>query len=79
MQNAANRPPRVDSRSGYRGVFACPTRLTPWEAQIHYGGKKRRVGYFATAEDAARAYDRAAIEAWGKYARTNFPREDYTA
>lgn len=35
----------------------------------------RYIGHFRSAEDAARAYDAAAIERWGEYAAPNFPQE----
>lgn len=36
-------------------------------------GMERHIGYFRTAEDAAKAYDREAFKAWGEYAYLNFP------
>jgi hypothetical protein len=45
-----------------------------WRARIHAGGHPVHLGEFASAEDAATAYDVAAIAAFGEYACLNFPR-----
>lgn len=45
-------------------------------SQISCSGKKKLLGRFAIPEDAARAYDRAAVERWGEFACINFP-EDF--
>ena len=57
------------NRSGYKGVsFHRPTGT--WQAQIQQGSK-RSLGRFRTPEEAARAYDRAAVELFGEFACTN--------
>ncbi len=68
-QNAANltRHPK----RGYRGVR--PVRDGRWRADIIVGGEQQDLGRFDTAEDAARAYDAAARERFGEFARLHFP------
>lgn len=64
--------PHIDSSSRYRGVSY---RISEgaWLASIQVEGKRRTLGRFATPEEAARAYDRAAWEALGPRARLNLP------
>jgi hypothetical protein len=59
---AANRmrPPK----SGYKGV-SFNKKLGKWKVAIRLVDKRPHLGYFTTPEDAARAYDNAAIAAWG--------------
>lgn len=48
----------------------------PWAKKkfvVRVGGK--HIGVFASDEEAARAYDAAAREAYGEFARLNFPQE----
>lgn len=69
-QNLANMGPRSDNASGYRGVM-WRAEKGRWYAQI--GGRAQKyIGYFDTAEEAARAWDAAARELWGEFAFQNF-------
>lgn len=73
-QNMANRPRRRDNRTGFKGVH----RSGPgFSAQIKSKGVRTYLGYYKTADAAARAYDWAALQIHGPFARTNFPRERY--
>lgn len=66
----AQRPvPSEKYTSPYRGV--CLER-GKWRAQITFGGRKHFLGTFDKETDAAKAYDRAAINHHGAKAITNF-------
>lgn len=68
--NARNR--RKSQRSpGYKGVMYDPKGKRHWRAYIRCDGKKRHLGSFATAQEAAMAYNRAAITLFGEFARLN--------
>jgi hypothetical protein len=71
-QNAANSRRRQDNTSGFKGVTWHKWKRR-WYARIKCDGQKIDLGYFATPEAAARAYDAAAVELFGEYARPNFP------
>jgi len=44
-------------------------------ARISHNGKRIFLGYFDDLEEAARAYDAAAIKLHGEFATLNFPEE----
>ena len=68
QNNANSRRPKA--RSGFRGVVAHGRR---WRAQIRDGGQRQYLGFFDAPEQAARAYDDAAVRLHGEFATLNFP------
>ena len=72
-QNLANKFDLNKNRSGYKGVsfFKWGNRKKRWVSQIQFRYKTLRIGYFLTPEDAALAYNEAAKEYYGEFARLN--------
>jgi hypothetical protein len=70
-QNQRNKSVARTSRSGYKGV-SWHKRTGRWRADIKLESGQKWLGVYATPEEAARAYDRAARERFGEYARPNF-------
>lgn len=67
-----NRNGAGHGRVPLRGVCWIPD-CQRYEAAIWHGRTKQSLGYFDDLQEAGRAYDRAALSAYGEYARTNFP------
>jgi hypothetical protein len=79
-QNRANQGPlrmRNGRASQYKGVYR-DNRRDRWTASIQIDRQSHYLGRFANEEAAARAYDAAALEAWGQFARLNFPVDNGT-
>lgn len=70
-ENMKNRKPNKGSSSKYMGVGMHHIRKK-WRAYIWIDGKAKHLGLYENEEDAARAYDSAAREYHGEFARPNF-------
>jgi hypothetical protein len=74
QQNNANTSIRNDNTSGYKGVYYKKDReqrKKKWGAQININKKNISLGYFLTKEEAALAYNEAAIKYFGEFAYLN--------
>jgi AP2 domain len=76
MENMRFSGKRINNTSGYKGVtwYNSPRK---WGARIQTGKRRLFLGVRDTKIEAARLYDKAAIEYHGDFAILNFPREDY--
>lgn len=66
-QNGANSS-RNENQVGYRGVYK---NYDKWVAQISINGKVKHLGRFDSAQQAAKAYNKTAIEYFGDCAVLN--------
>jgi hypothetical protein len=67
-QNAMNRSKWKSSDSRFKGVHRDGKR---WRAIITLGGKRIHLGCFASDEEAALAYNDAALANYGEFAKLN--------
>ena len=71
MENMMNRRIQNNCSSVYKGV-SWSKRANKWHGYIRVNKQRRHLGYFIVEEDAARAYDAAAIKYFGGFKRLNF-------
>lgn len=73
-QNGFNRDMPAHNKTGYKGVSLNSVTCTrrPFQAAIVVNRRKIYLGSYATAQEAARAYDDAARQFAGQFARGNF-------
>jgi hypothetical protein len=69
-QNIWNNGPQVGKTSRFKGVCFC-SHNQKFKAQIRHGKRRFWLGYFASEEDAARAYNAKAGELKGEFAYLN--------
>jgi hypothetical protein len=69
-ENMVNQGMRRTNTTGFRGI---QRRGNRWRANIKSQDRSRFLGSFDTPEEAALAYDLAAIEVHGPYCCLNFP------
>jgi len=70
--NNYNQRPRIGTSSRFKGV--CWNRfLGKWQAGIKLNGHSIHLGLFVSEEEAALAYDTAALDAYGDHAYLNLP------
>ena len=68
-ENTWNIATRKTSKSGFRGVSLYKPN-GKWRARINVNGKEKSLGYFKTKELAVKAYEIAAKEIYGEFARS---------
>lgn len=72
QQNKFNTAKQKNNTSGYKGV-SWHKGCGKWISHITIDGRVIHLGYFSDKNDAARAYDCAAIRHHGEFAVLNFP------
>lgn len=70
-ENARNRRLASNNKTGFKGVSLRRDRGT-YLASIRFNGRLKKLGTFADKVSAARAYDAAALVAFGDFAFLNF-------
>jgi len=70
FENQGNQKVRVGGSSKYKGVH-WNKEAKKWHSQIQLKGKVSYLGHYDNEEEAALAYNKAALEYFGEYAKIN--------
>jgi hypothetical protein len=71
-ENAFNRGRNINNSTGYKGVYHNPgSAVRPFIARIMVNRQSQYLGSFPTAQEAALAYDAAAVRIAGQFAQVN--------
>jgi hypothetical protein len=69
-QNQYNQKLSKNNKSGFKGVY-WDREFGKWRANIRFNGKLKHLGRFDDPIEAAKAYNDAALEYFGEFARLN--------
>jgi len=70
QENGCNRNKQEKNTSGAKGV-CWDKQAQKWQAHIRVNGKRIHLGLFDDIDDAVRAYNKAAMQHFGEFARLN--------
>lgn len=70
-ENNRNTRKRENTRSQYKGVVFDNSASNKWKARVYKDGKQIVLGRFSTEEEAAVAYNKAAVIHYGEFANIN--------
>lgn len=69
-QNTCNKAIQSNNKSGFKGVYFC-NKLKKFRAGISINQHSKYLGTFDTSMEAAKAYNKSALENYGEFAKLN--------
>jgi hypothetical protein len=69
-ENVRNKRKNGTKKTKYKGVYLRPENGT-WRVKIEKNGKQYNIGHFSSEREAAIAYNKAALEMFGEFAKLN--------